>query len=49
MQICGLGATTGLLRVFVEGAGVGRIGAYLVTVPIVTAAMFVANRAWTFA
>ncbi len=49
VQICGLGATTGLLRVFVEGAGVGRIGAYLVTVPIVTVAMFVANRAWTFA
>lgn len=48
VQLAGLGATTGLLWLFVE-AGTDRIAAYALTVPLVTAAMFTANRAWTFA
>lgn len=49
VQLGGLGATTGLLWLLVSGAGVHRIGAYLPTIPLVTAAMFLANRSWTFA
>ena len=48
VQVGGLGATTGLLWLFVA-AGTDRIAAYALTVPLVTFAMFTANRAWTFA
>ncbi len=48
VQLAGLAATTGLLRLLVE-AGAGRIGGYLVAIPLVTVATFVANRAWAFA
>ncbi len=49
VQLAGLGATTALLSLLVSGAGLDRIGAYAVTLPTVTAAMFLANRSWTFA
>jgi putative flippase GtrA len=48
VQLAGLGATTGLLWLLVSPAGLDRVGAYLVTIPVVTVAMFVANRGWTF-
>ena len=49
VQLAGLGATTGLLWLFVDEAGIDRIAAYVLTVPLVTVSMFTANRAWTFA
>ena len=49
VQLAGLGATTGLLWLFVSGAGTDRIAAYALTIPLVTVATFTANRAWTFA
>ena len=48
VQLGGLGATTGLLRVFVSDAEVHRIVAYALTIPLVTVATFTANRIWTF-
>jgi putative flippase GtrA len=48
VQLAGLGATTGLLRLYVSGAGVGRMSAYALTIPAVTVATFAANRGWTF-
>jgi putative flippase GtrA len=48
VQLAGLGATTGLLWLLVSEAGTDRIAAYVLTVPIVTVAMFSANRVWTF-
>jgi putative flippase GtrA len=46
----GLGAlwTTVLVVVIVRAVGVDRVWAYLVAVPPVTVAMFLANRIWTF-
>ena len=49
VQLAGLGATTGLLWLFVDEAGTDRIAAYALTVPLVTVSMFTVNRAWTFA
>ena len=35
-------------RLFVDGLGVGRVWAYLASIPPVTVALFLANRVWTF-
>ena len=48
VQVAGLLLTTGLLRLFVEGAGLGTIAAYGLAIPAVTVTTFTANRAWTF-
>jgi putative flippase GtrA len=48
VQLGGLLATSTLLWAFMD-AGLGHIAGYLLAVPIVTVAMFVANRQWTFA
>ena len=48
VQIGGLALTTGRLRLLVD-TGAGRIGGYLVAIPLVTVATFVANRTWAFA
>jgi putative flippase GtrA len=48
VQLGGLGATTALLWILVSPAGLGRITAYALTIPIVTLATFTANRGWTF-
>jgi putative flippase GtrA len=44
VQLAGLGATAGLLALL--GGG---LGAYVVTIPIVTVGTFAGNRAWAFA
>jgi len=44
----GAAATSGLVLLVVRTAGVGRGEAYLVAVPPVTVATFLANRIWTF-
>jgi putative flippase GtrA len=48
VQLAGLGATAGVLRLLVSDAGVHRIWAYALAVPPVTAGTFLANRGWTF-
>jgi len=48
VQAAGLGATSSLLALLVEAGGLDRLEAYAITVPLVTAAMFLANRSWTF-
>jgi len=45
VQAAGLAATSALLWLLGD---LGRIEAYAATVPIVTVAMFAANRSWTF-
>jgi putative flippase GtrA len=51
VAVQGVGAvsTSLLVLLFVRGAGVGKVGAYLVAIPPVTVCMFIANRVWTFA
>jgi putative flippase GtrA len=49
VQLVGLGATSGLLWVFVHIGDATRLAAYAVTIPIVTLATFSANRSWAFA
>jgi putative flippase GtrA len=44
----GAGFASLLVVLFVRGAGIGRFEAYLVAVPPVTVATFLANRYWTF-
>ena len=46
--VLGAAATSGLVLLVVRTAGVGRGEAYLVAVPPVTVATFLANRFWTF-
>jgi putative flippase GtrA len=46
--VIGAAVTSGLVLLVVRGAGVGRGEAYLVAVPPVTVATFLANRFWTF-
>jgi putative flippase GtrA len=41
--------SSSLLVVLFTAAGLGKVGAFLATLPIVTAATFAANRTWTFA
>jgi putative flippase GtrA len=48
VQLAGLGASTGVLRLLVSDVGVHRIWAYALAVPPVTAGTFLANRGWTF-
>jgi len=48
VQAAGVGTTSALLALLVEAGSLDRIDAYLVTAPIVTVAMFVAHRSWTF-
>ena len=45
VQAAGLASTSALLWLL---AAPERLGSYVVTVPVVTVAMFVANRNWTF-
>ncbi len=49
VQLCGLGATSGLLWLLVSDAGFDRIAAYVLAIPVVTIATFLANRNWAFA
>jgi putative flippase GtrA len=49
VQGLGAASTSLLVLLFVRGAEVGQVGAYLLAIPPVTVAMFAANRAWTFA
>jgi putative flippase GtrA len=49
VQAVGAVSTSLLVLLFHEGAGIGKLGAYLVAIPPVTVVMFFANRAWTFA
>jgi putative flippase GtrA len=49
VQLGGAAVTSALLWLLVAEGGLGRAAGYVVTVPIVTVAMFVANRRWTFA
>jgi len=48
VQLVGLLATSLLLRLFVEGAQLGRIVSYGLTIPLVTLTTFAANRWWAF-
>jgi len=48
VQLSGLGATTALLWLYVSVAGVHRLWAYALTIPVVTVGTFAANRTWTF-
>ena len=49
VQAVGAGATSLLVLLFAQGAGTGKVGAYLASAPPVTIATFAANRRWTFA
>ena len=48
VQLAGLGTTTLLLWLFVAGGHVHHLVSYALTIPLVTVATFVANRAWAF-
>jgi putative flippase GtrA len=45
----GAGSTSLLVLAFAQGAGMGKVLAYVLAVPPVTVYMFAANRRWTFA
>ena len=49
VQAVGAVSTSLLVLLLHEGAGIGKLGAYLAAIPPVTVLMFFANRAWTFA
>jgi putative flippase GtrA len=49
VQVAGAASTSLLVLLFHSGAGVGKVGAYLLAIPPVTLCMFLANRVWTFA
>ena len=49
VQAVGAVSTSLLVLLFHEGAGIGKVGAYVAAIPPVTVCMFLANRAWTFA
>jgi putative flippase GtrA len=49
IQIGGAGLTTALVAFFVQIAGLGRLAAFAVAIPIVTVSTFMANRTWAFA
>jgi len=44
----GAATTSVLVLLFVRGADLGKVEAYIVAIPPVTVATFAANRAWTF-
>ena len=48
VQAAGLVANAVLLWLAVHEAGLGRVAGYLVVIPPITVAMFLANRAWVF-
>ena len=47
-QALGALSTSLLVVLFVDGLGVGRVWAYLASIPPVTVSLFLANRFWTF-
>ena len=49
VQAFGVVSMSLLVAFFVQVAGVGRVGAFLLAVPPVTVCMFAANHLWTFA
>ncbi len=48
VQSSGLLVNLGLVYLFVDGAGFGKLEGQAVTIAIVTVLTFLANRAWTF-
>jgi putative flippase GtrA len=48
VQTSGLLVNLGLVYLFVDGAGLGKLEGQAVTIVIVTLLTFFANRAWTF-
>lgn len=48
VQGCGLLVNSGLVFVFVDGAGMGKLLGQVLTIAIVTVLTFAANRSWTF-
>ena len=48
VQTIGLLVNLGLVYLFVDGAGLGKLSGQAVTIVIVTLLTFFANRAWTF-
>ena len=48
-QALGALSTSLLVVLFVDGLGVGRVWAYLASIPPVTVSLLLANRFWTFA
>jgi len=48
VQLGGLGATSGLVWLFVDGARLHRLVGYALTMPLVTLGTFLANRSWAF-
>jgi putative flippase GtrA len=44
----GAGSASLLVYVFVEGAGLTKLEAFIAAAPVVVVATFVANRVWTF-
>lgn len=48
VQTSGLLANLGLVYLFVDGVGLGKLEGQAVTIAIVTVVTFLANRAWTF-
>lgn len=49
VQAGGAAAMSLLVFLFVHVVGIGKVEVYLVAIPPVTLATFVANRLWTFA
>ena len=47
-HVLGALSTSLLVAVFVDGLEVGRVWAYLASIPPVTVSLFLANRVWTF-
>lgn len=48
VQAAGDGVNSGLIYLFVDGAGLGKLSGQALTIAIVTVLTFVANRSWTF-
>ncbi len=48
VQSCGLLVNLGLVYLFVDGFGLGKLTGQAATVVVVTVLTFFANRAWTF-
>jgi putative flippase GtrA len=48
VQGCGLLANAGLVFLFVDGAGAGKLAGQVLTIAIVMVLTFIANRSWTF-
>jgi putative flippase GtrA len=47
-QVLGAVSTSLLVVLFVDGLGVGRVWAYLASIPPVTVGLFLVNRFWVF-